>query len=158
MRIWVNPDKMAKLGVTATDVSNAIQAQNRQNPAGAHRPAAGRRNGTDFQYPVNATGASSTAQFDNIVVRAQPDGSLLRLRDLGRAWNWARRTTANFSRLNGRPSAVIIRLSFARRQCGRTGEPRSRIHEGGAEVFSRGHSIRRQLRRHEIRPHLHRAT
>ena len=35
MRVWVNPDKMAKLGITATDVSNAIQAQNRQNPAGA---------------------------------------------------------------------------------------------------------------------------
>ena len=35
MRVWLNPDKMTKLGVTATDVSNAIQAQNRQNPAGA---------------------------------------------------------------------------------------------------------------------------
>src|SRR6476646_11384767 len=35
MRLWVNPDKMAELGVTATDVSNAVQAQNRQNPAGA---------------------------------------------------------------------------------------------------------------------------
>ena len=35
MRVWVNPDKMAKLGLTATDISNAINAQNRQNPAGA---------------------------------------------------------------------------------------------------------------------------
>jgi len=49
MRVWVNPDKMAKLGLTATDVANAIGAQNRQNPAGsigqAPSPA-----GTDFQY------------------------------------------------------------------------------------------------------------
>ena len=40
MRVWVNPDKMAKLGLTATDIANAITAQNRQNPAGAIGPAA----------------------------------------------------------------------------------------------------------------------
>jgi multidrug efflux pump subunit AcrB len=57
MRVWVNPDKMAKLGVTATDVSNAIQAQNRQNPAGAFgQPPASP--GTDFQYSVNAPRAA----------------------------------------------------------------------------------------------------
>src|SRR5882672_11854785 len=51
MRVWVNPDKMAKLGLTATDVSRAIQAQNRQNPAGAlGQPPS--PSGTDFQYPV----------------------------------------------------------------------------------------------------------
>ena len=55
MRIWANPDKMAKLGLTATDISNAIQAQNRQNPAGAIGQAPV-PHGTDFQYPVNATG------------------------------------------------------------------------------------------------------
>src|SRR5215471_1445474 len=50
MRVWVDPDKMAKLGLTATDVSNAIQAQNRQNPAGAlGQPPSPR--GVDFQYP-----------------------------------------------------------------------------------------------------------
>ena len=55
MRIWANPDKMAKLGLTATDITNAIQAQNRQNPAGAiGQPPVPR--GTDFQYPVNAVG------------------------------------------------------------------------------------------------------
>ena len=83
MRLWVNPDKMAELGVTATDIDHAIQAQNRQNPAGAigQPPVSG---DNDFQYPVNAKGRLETpAQFDNIVVRAQPDGSLLRFRDLG---------------------------------------------------------------------------
>src|ERR1700722_7916711 len=75
MRVWVNPDKMAKLGLTATDVADAIQAQNRQNPAGAlGQPPA--PHGSDFQYPVNATGRLlEPEQFGDIVVRAQPDGS-----------------------------------------------------------------------------------
>ncbi len=55
MRVWVNPDKMAKLQLTATDISNAIQAQNRQNPAGAIGQAPS-PSGTDFQYSVNAPG------------------------------------------------------------------------------------------------------
>ena len=55
MRVWVDPDKMAKLGLTATDVNDAINAQNRQNPAGAlgQAPAP---NGTAFQYAVTAPG------------------------------------------------------------------------------------------------------
>jgi multidrug efflux pump len=107
MRLWVNPDKMAELGVTATDVSNAVQAQNRQNPAGAIGQPPVERN-SQFQYPVNAKGRLETpAQFENIVVRAQPDGSLLHLRDLGSA-SLGAQDYANFSRLNGRPSAVII--------------------------------------------------
>src|SRR6266699_4417510 len=55
MRVWLNPDKMTKLGITATDVSNAVQAQNRQNPAGAigQSPSP---SGTDFQYAVSGPG------------------------------------------------------------------------------------------------------
>jgi multidrug efflux pump len=107
MRIWVNPDKMAKLGLTATDVSNAIQAQNRQNPAGAigQPPVA---NGTDFQYPVNASGRLQTPdQFANIIVRAQPDGSFLRVRDIGRVELGAQ-DYKTFSRLNGKPASLLI--------------------------------------------------
>src|SRR5208282_5125002 len=55
MRVWLNPDKMTKLGITATDVSNAIQAQNRQNPAGAIGQAPV-PTGTAFQYAVTAQG------------------------------------------------------------------------------------------------------
>src|SRR6476660_799446 len=55
MRVWLNPDRMTQFGITATDVSNAIQAQNRQNPAGAiGQPPA--PSGTDFQYSVVAPG------------------------------------------------------------------------------------------------------
>lgn len=84
MRVWVNPAKMATLGVTATDITAAIQAQNRQNPSGTigQPPVA---SGVDLQYPVNATGRLvEPQQFGDIVLRAQSDGSLLRIRDLAR--------------------------------------------------------------------------
>ena len=70
MRVWVNPDKLAKLGLTATDISNAINAQNRQNPAGSigQSPAPP---GTDFQYAVSAPGRLLVpSEFGDIVVRA----------------------------------------------------------------------------------------
>jgi hydrophobe/amphiphile efflux-1 (HAE1) family protein len=107
MRVWLNPDRMTEFGVTATDVSNAIQAQNRQNPAGAiGQPPA--PNGTDFQYAVTAPGRlTDPSQFDDIVVRARPDASLLRIRDIGHAELGAQ-TYSGFSRLNGRPSANVI--------------------------------------------------
>jgi hydrophobe/amphiphile efflux-1 (HAE1) family protein len=107
MRIWINPDKMAKLGLTATDVNNAIQAQNRQNPAGSiGQPPVPQ--GTDFQYPVNATGRLiDPQQFGDIVVRAQSDGSLLRVRDIGRVELGAQ-DYKSFSRLNAKPGALLI--------------------------------------------------
>jgi hydrophobe/amphiphile efflux-1 (HAE1) family protein len=106
MRIWVDPDKLAKFGLTPTDVNNAIRAQNRQNAAGTiGQPPA--PNGTDFQYPVNATGRLvEPQQFGDIVLRAQPDGSLLRVRDVGRVELGAQ-DYRNFSRLNRKPSALM---------------------------------------------------
>jgi hydrophobe/amphiphile efflux-1 (HAE1) family protein len=107
MRVWVNPDKMAKLKLTATDVNNAIQEQNRQNPAGSiGQPPV--NTGADFQYPVNATGRLlDPQQFADIVVRALPDGSLLRLRDIGRVDLGAEDYTT-YSAENGEPAAVLI--------------------------------------------------
>ncbi|HEY2934826.1 MAG TPA: multidrug efflux RND transporter permease subunit [Acidobacteriota bacterium] len=107
MRIWINPDKMAKLGLTATDVNRAIQAQNRQNPAGAiGQPPSPM--GTDFQYPVTAGGRLLDAeQFSDIILRARPDGSLLRLRDIGRVELGAQ-DYKSFSRITKKPAAVII--------------------------------------------------
>jgi hydrophobe/amphiphile efflux-1 (HAE1) family protein len=107
MRVWINPDKMAKLGLTATDINNAIQAQNRQNPAGSLGQPPGPR-GLDYQYPVNASGRLTTPQeFSDIVVRAQPDGSLLRVRDIGQVQLGAQ-DYSNFTYWNGREAAFII--------------------------------------------------
>src|SRR5664280_1687041 len=111
MRVWVNPDKMAMLGITASDVSAAIQAQNRQNPAGAfgQPPAAA---GTDFQYSVNAAGRLvDPRQFEDIVLRAQPDAALLRLGDIGHVQLGAQ-TYNGFNRVDGRDSGnVTVYLS-----------------------------------------------
>src|SRR6202453_3460050 len=107
MRVWVDPDKMAKLGLTATDINNAINAQNRQNPAGAlgQAPAA---TGTSFQYAVTAPGRLvDPEQFGDIVLRAQPDASLLRIRDVGTVQLGAF-TYSGFSRLNGKPSCNLV--------------------------------------------------
>jgi hydrophobic/amphiphilic exporter-1 (mainly G- bacteria), HAE1 family len=84
MRIWVNPDRLASLGVTVSDITNAVKAQNKVNPAGqiGGEPVP---SGQQFSYNVRAPGRLPTAEeFRNIVVRAQPDGSILRLKDVGR--------------------------------------------------------------------------
>jgi len=106
MRIWVNPDRMAQLGITASDINDAIQSQNKQNPAGSiGQPPA--PTGTAFQYTVSAQGRLVTAsEFENIVVRARPDGGLLRIRDIGRVELGAA-SYSGFSRVNGKPSGNI---------------------------------------------------
>ena len=107
MRVWVNPSKMATLGLTASDISAAIQAQNRQNPSGSigQPPVA---SGTDLQYPVNTAGRLvEPQQFGDIVLRAQPDGSLLRVRDLARVELGAQ-DYKTFSRFNQKPASVAI--------------------------------------------------
>jgi multidrug efflux pump subunit AcrB len=107
MRVWVDPDKMAKLGLTATDISNAINAQNRQNPAGSigQSPAPP---GTDFQYAISAPGRLlDPSEFADIVVRAQPDTSLVRIRDIGKVELGSQNYTG-FNRLSGRPSGSVI--------------------------------------------------
>src|SRR5581483_5670448 len=103
MRVWVNPDRMAQLGITASDVSDAIAAQNRQNPAGSFgQPPS--PTGTDFQYSVAARGRlADPAEFENIVLRARPDTGLLRIRDIGRVQLGAA-SYSSFSRVNGSPS------------------------------------------------------
>jgi len=84
MRIWVNPDKLASLSVTVSDITNAIKAQNKVNPAGqiGGEPVP---QGQQFTYNVRAPGRLPTPEeFGNIVVRALPDGSILRLKDVSR--------------------------------------------------------------------------
>jgi hydrophobic/amphiphilic exporter-1 (mainly G- bacteria), HAE1 family len=84
MRVWVKPDQLAKLGVTATDVINAIQTQNNVNPAGqiGGEPI---RAGQQFTYTVRTQGRLVTPEeFGNIIIRANPDGSILHLHDVAR--------------------------------------------------------------------------
>lgn len=84
MRVWVEPDKLAKLGVTAPEVIAAIQTQNNVNPAGqiGGEPIP---HGQQFTYTVRTQGRLVTPEeFGNIILRANPDGSILHLRDVAR--------------------------------------------------------------------------
>jgi hydrophobe/amphiphile efflux-1 (HAE1) family protein len=107
MRVWVDPDRMAQLGITASDINNAILAQNRQNPAGSiGQPPS--PTGTAFQYSVSAQGRLVTpSEFEDIVLRARPDTGLLRIRDIGRVELGAV-TYSGFSHVNGAPSGNLI--------------------------------------------------
>src|SRR6202044_2914599 len=84
MRIWVRPQVLANLGLTVNDLVSALNAQNAVNPAGqlAGNPAPP---GTAMTYTVRTQGRLVTAdQFGQIVVRANPDGSIVYLKDLAR--------------------------------------------------------------------------
>jgi HAE1 family hydrophobic/amphiphilic exporter-1 len=106
MRLWVKPDQMAKLGITVTDIVNALQAQNTVNPAGqvGGEPA---QSNQQFTYAVLAQGRlTSPEQFGNVVVREAPNGGTVRVRDVARV----ELGTQDYSlsgRLNGKPSAII---------------------------------------------------
>ena len=84
LRVWVQPDKLAKLGVTAPEVIAAIQTQNNVNPAGqiGSEPIP---KGQQFTFTVRTQGRLvKPEEFGNIVLRANPDGSILHLRDVAR--------------------------------------------------------------------------
>lgn len=107
MRVWLQPDKMAALGVTATDVANAVRQQNVQAPAGqiGSMPAP---QGTQFQYSVLAQGQlTRPEQYQDVIVRNLPDGSILRLGDIARTQLGAMQYTT-FSRLNGVPATSLV--------------------------------------------------
>jgi HAE1 family hydrophobic/amphiphilic exporter-1 len=93
MRLWVKPDHLAELGITVADIVNAIQSQNTVNPAGqiGGNPAP---KDQKFTYSVLAQGRlTSPEQFGNIVVRAAPNGGVVRVKDVARV-ELARRITA----------------------------------------------------------------
>jgi HAE1 family hydrophobic/amphiphilic exporter-1 len=84
MRIWVKPDRLAQLGLTVPDLSRAIQQQSTVNPSGqvGANPAP---SGQEMTYTVRSQGRLQTEQeFGNIAVRSNPDGSVIRLRDVAR--------------------------------------------------------------------------
>jgi len=107
MRIWLDPDKLAELGITATDVQNAIAEQNVQAAAGklGQSPAPP---GTEFEYQVNALGRlSDPAQFGNIVIRAgTASEAVVRLRDVARIELGALQYTSS-ARMNARPAVFV---------------------------------------------------
>jgi HAE1 family hydrophobic/amphiphilic exporter-1 len=106
MRIWVRPDRLAALSLTVVDLKNAIAAQNTLAPAGqiGGSPAP---KGTQFTYTVKTQGRLLNAEeFGAIVVRSNPDGSQVRLKDVARI-ELGSLLYNSTGRLNGKPAAII---------------------------------------------------
>src|SRR5213082_36185 len=106
MRLWVKPDQLAKLGITVPDIITAVQKQNTVNPAG---PVGGEPipSGQKFTYAVRAQGRLQTPEeFGEIVVRANSDGSFVRVKDIARI-DLGAQTYNLKGRLNGQPAAIV---------------------------------------------------
>jgi HAE1 family hydrophobic/amphiphilic exporter-1 len=106
MRLWVNPDQLAKLGITVTDIVNAIKSQNTVNPAGQVGGEPAPRD-QQFTYAVLAQGRLTTPEeFGNIIVREASNGGTVRVRDVARV-ELGTQDYSQVSRLNGKPSAAM---------------------------------------------------
>ena len=106
MRIWLNPDKLATLGITPSDIQNAINEQNAQSPAGriGAEPAP---QGQEKQYNVRALGLLKTpAEFEEIIIRSNSDGSQVKIGDVAHVELGAK-TYDLRARLSGTPSGAL---------------------------------------------------
>src|SRR5580698_8362193 len=106
MRLWVKPDQLAKLGITVTDISNAIQAQNTVNPAGqvGGEPAPADQ---QFTYAALAQGRLTTPeQFGDVIVREAPNGGIVRVKDVARV-ELGTQDYSTLCRLTGKAAAGL---------------------------------------------------
>ncbi|MDC8773128.1 multidrug efflux RND transporter permease subunit [Roseateles albus] len=106
MRLWLDPDRLSKYRLTAADVGNAVREQNQNFAVGeiGQSPA---DSGQTLTFPVQtAGGLTDVEQFKNIVIRAQADGSVVRVRDIARVELGADDYLFE-SRLNGKPAVAI---------------------------------------------------
>jgi HAE1 family hydrophobic/amphiphilic exporter-1 len=106
MRIWVKPDLLAKLGITVPDISRAVQQQSAVNPAGqvGAEPAP---KGKEKTYTVRAQGRLQTPEeFGQVVIRSNPDGSVVRLKDVARIELGAQ-NYQQIARINGQPGCIV---------------------------------------------------
>ena len=127
MRIWVAPDTLAKLQLTVADIVNAITAQNVVNPAGTigGEPAPP---GQQVTYSVRAQGRLMNAdEFGKIILRANPDGSLVRLKDVARI-SLGSENYSQQAYING---ARFVRRSLSEPRLQRAGSGQSRQGEDG---------------------------
>ncbi|MBB2925755.1 efflux RND transporter permease subunit [Paraburkholderia silvatlantica] len=107
MRIWLKPDRMAQLGITAGDVQNAVRAQNQQFAVGTVGQAP-TGNPVEQSFAVTTTGRLATpAEFDNIIIRAASNGAaIVRLKDIGRA-ELGQKSYSNRTTYQGKPATII---------------------------------------------------
>src|SRR5512136_2452022 len=106
MRIWIRPDRLAKLGLTPSDVISAIKEQNLQAPAGKVGAAPTPKDQM-FTQTVSAPGRLiTTEEFENIIIRQSATGAVVRIKDVARA-ELGSQDYNSFGRLNGKPSGAM---------------------------------------------------
>src|SRR5580700_8237982 len=106
MRIWLDPDRLTELNLTPNDVINAVSGQNVQAALG-RIGAAPVASDQQFQLTIKTKGRlTQPAEFADIVLRANPDGSVVRVKDVARVETGAR-TQDRYSRFDGSPAAPI---------------------------------------------------
>jgi HAE1 family hydrophobic/amphiphilic exporter-1 len=106
MRIWVKPDLLAKLGLTVPDLARSVQQQSTVNPAGQVGAEPGPK-GKEMTYTLRAQGRLQTPEeFGQIVVRSNPDGSVVRLKDVARIELGAQ-NYQQIARFRGQPAGII---------------------------------------------------
>src|SRR6266404_1173402 len=106
MRIWIKPDVLSKLGLSVPDLANAVKAQSTVNPSGQVGGEPGPP-GKEMTYTLRAQGRLQTPEeFGQIVVRSNPDGSVVRLKDVARIELGAQ-NYQQIARFNSQPSGII---------------------------------------------------
>src|SRR6267142_1450892 len=106
MRVWMDPDKLGKLGITPSDVISAINEQNIQAPAGKIGSAPAPKD-QQFTYTVSAPGRLVTAEeFENIIIRQSATGAVVQIKDIGHA-ELGSQDYNSFGRLNGKPGGSM---------------------------------------------------
>jgi HAE1 family hydrophobic/amphiphilic exporter-1/multidrug efflux pump len=144
MRFWVRPDKLAKLGLTGSDLANVINEQNLVAPAGqVGQPPA--EAGTQFQYTVNVKGRlTEPAEFENMIVRTLPDGSILRMKDVSRT-ELSGKSYTSFGRKDGIPATVLIIYQLPGANAIQTVESVRHLLEEASKTFPPGLNYRISL-------------
>ena len=146
MRVWLRPDKLAILGITPSDIQNAIKEQNAQSPAGriGAEPAPP---GQEMQFNVRALGLlKDPKEFEEIIIRSNPDGSQVKIKDVGRVELGAQTydLRGRFDQ-SGRQSAAgaLGILPRAGRERHRDGGQREEDSRGRQDAVPAGHGLRR---------------
>ena len=145
MRIWVQPDRLATLNITVPEVIRAVQAQNAVNPAGqiGGEPVPP---GQVFTFTVNTTGRLVTKEdFENIVIRANSDGSLVRVKDVARV-DLGSQVYNLRGRFNGQSAAILAIYQLPGSNAVTTMKQARALMETDEEAISGGSRLRRRAR------------
>jgi HAE1 family hydrophobic/amphiphilic exporter-1 len=133
MRVWLNPDKLAELGLTVADVSSAIKEQNVQAPAGTIGQMPAPEN-QEKQYTGKVQGRlTSVKDFGNVILKAEPNGAFIRLKDVARIENGPKTNNIE-SLMNGTPAVGFgIQLTNDANAMQTVSEVRKILEESSAE-------------------------